>query len=461
MTTTIFLPLNIEIILLKIKEAVKIKQIPQYLNFILFLVSLYLTLMQTCDPMVWSGFADTKDYLRQSKLSPFSGEFYLSRPSGNFYPRPVTIPLLYKVAGSRPETIVQMQKYLHCLSVFFLVSAMMLFISSAGIRIVMMLAVYFLMSWWNIVGWTTMILSESLSMSFLFSWLASFLWLFKRREKRILALHIIITLLFCFTRDSWIYILLCFYLMMCVLVLLSDRSLLKYSLVMLFTGVVIFFVQGELSRIGQRTKLPLANSMVLRVMPDYRYYAWFKARGMPDEKRIRNYLSRLDVSKENELFDFYSLYTDPVYIPFLDWCAGEGRTRYTEFLATHPAYTLLLKDPPWKLKRIWAVNIDYARKVNGYSMLAEKIFPFFTPVSVVISAILLMLIFLKRKDQWLLYPVIMAVIFAINIFLLYNADAMEVERHLFITMVMVQFISIWAYSLILDECVRRIRKALP
>jgi len=94
-------------------------------------------------------------------------------------------------------------------------------------------------------------------------------------------------------------------------------------------------------------------------------------------------------------------------------------------------------------------------------MLAEKIFPFFTPVSVVISAILLMLIFLKRKDQWLLYPVIMAVIFAINIFLLYNADAMEVERHLFITMVMVQFISIWAYSLILDECVRRIRKALP
>ena len=77
-----------------------------------------------------------------------------------------------------------------------------------------------------------------------------------------------------------------------------------------------------------------------------------------------------------------------------------------------------------------------------------------------ISAILLLLIFLKRKDAADVVPVIIAVTFAINIFLLYNADTMEVERHLFITMVMVQFISIWAYSLILDECVRRIRKAL-
>jgi hypothetical protein len=460
MTTTIFLSLNIEIILLKIKEAVKIKQIPHYLNFILFLLSLYLTLVQTFNPEVWSGFADTKDYLRQSKLSPLSGEFYLTRPSENFYPRPLTVPLLYKVAGSRPETIIQMQKYFHCLSVFLLVSAIMLFISSAGIRILMMLAVYFLMSWWNILGWTTQILSESLSMSFLFFWLASFLWLSKRREKRILALHIVITLLFCFTRDSWIYILLCFYLMVLILVLFSDKSLLKYSLVMLVTGVVIFFVQGELSRIGQRTKLPLANSMVLRVMPDYRYYAWFKARGMPDGKKIRKYLSVLDVSKEDKRSDFYSLYSDPVYIPFLGWCAGEGSTRYIEFLTTHPSYTLLLREPPGKLNRIWAVNVDYVSKVNGYSVLAEKFFPFFTPVSIVISVILLMLIFLKRKDPGLLYPVILAVTFAINIFLLYNADTMEVERHLFITMVMVQFISIWAYSLILDECVRRIRKAL-
>jgi hypothetical protein len=60
----------------------------------------------------------------------------------------------------------------------------------------------------------------------------------------------------------------------------------------------------------------------------------------------------------------------------------------------------------------------------------------------------------------LLFPLIISVIFVLNIFLLYNADTMEVERHLFITMIMVQFISIWAFSLVLDECFLRIREAL-
>jgi hypothetical protein len=416
--------------------------------------------MQSYDPAAWSGFADTKDYLRQSKLSPLSTEFYITRPSENFYPRPPTVPLLYHIAGSLPETIVQMQKFMHCLSVFLLVAAIMLYLHSAGIRVLMMFAVYFLMSWWNISGWTTQVLSESLSMSFLFFWLASFLWLFKRREIRVLALHIIITILFCFTRDPWIYILVCFYLMVLILSAVSERSFLRYSLVMLITGILVFAVQGKLSRVGQHTRLPLANSMVLRVMPDPEYYAWFRVRGMPEERIVRTNLTHLDISKEDKLSDFYSLYSDPVYRGFLDWCGGQGRHLYMAFLVTHPSYAFLLREPPSKLQRILAVNIGYTARVNGYSLLAEKVFPIFSPASAVISVILLLLIFLKRKDTMLLFPLIISVIFVLNIFLLYNADTMEVERHLFITMIMVQFISIWAFSLVLDECFLRIREAL-
>ena len=225
---------------------------------------------------------------------------------------------------------------------------------SAGIRILMMLAVYFLMSWWNILGWTTQVLSESLSMSFLFLWLASFLWLSKRREKWILALHILITLLFCFTRDPWIYILLCFYLMVLDPGFSLRKVILKYSLLMFITGDLGLCSPGRVIACGAtHTRLPLANSMVLRVMPDSEYYAWFRVRGMPQERNVRNNLSHLDISKEDKLVDFFSLYSDPAYRGFLDWCGGQGRICIWPFWLTHPSYAFLLREPPSKLQRIW------------------------------------------------------------------------------------------------------------
>jgi hypothetical protein len=89
---------------------------------------LFATLVTPWDSRKWLEFSDTEDYINQSKIPLSSREFLAPHHSGTFFPRPFTVPLLYKLAGSEPVTIVILQKYIHCLSAWFLVFSLLLLI---------------------------------------------------------------------------------------------------------------------------------------------------------------------------------------------------------------------------------------------------------------------------------------------------------------------------------------------
>lgn len=84
--------------------------LPNRINLILFVITLLLTLMVKLDPAIWRGYGAPQDYLQQSKISLTSKDFYSPQWSENFYPRPFTVPLFYKIANSNPEIIIQLQK---------------------------------------------------------------------------------------------------------------------------------------------------------------------------------------------------------------------------------------------------------------------------------------------------------------------------------------------------------------
>ena len=436
-----------------------IKEIPFKINLLLFFITLYLNFTVQYDPGRWNGFHDVKDYLFQSNYSLFSKDFFFTKPKPDFYPRPFTVPLFYKMAGHRGETIVKLQKFIHTLSVFVLVYSLLLLLKTGPVRYFIMFSIYFLMSWWNILGWTTQLLSESLSMSFLFLWLATFLLFYSKRKPWILLIHGLITILFSFTRDSWPYLLILFYGIMIVIAWLSDRPLLKGSVIMLLLSVTIYIVQGKSSGIGQRTKVPIINNIVLRILPEPEYYKWFVIKGLPTAGLIKQQFSGIDINKEHDLWKIFGLYTDPAYKEFQEWAADHGKGLYTRFLITHPSYSLLMKEPESKLKRIFACNLNYVTPVNGYSLFAEKWLPFFSPLSLLILLLLLIWFFIKTRKIYLLFPLVFGLLFLFNVFLNYNADTMEVERHLFITMIMVQLLSIWSLSHLADEAFSMIKSA--
>ncbi len=117
------------------------------------------------DP-IWNLFADPQDYLRQSKYSLFSKEFYIPEPAQWFTPRPFTVPLFYKLAGSEPEQMLYLQKIFYCLSVGVFVVSVLRYVTHYFLQLLVSLALFFFFTWWNIVGWSNNILSESISFSF-------------------------------------------------------------------------------------------------------------------------------------------------------------------------------------------------------------------------------------------------------------------------------------------------------
>jgi hypothetical protein len=431
------------------------------LNLILFFVTLYLTLSIPWKPPLWTVYADPYDYLHQSQISLFDREFFLSHkapPSGrqplNFFPRPFTVPLFYKLAGSDPNVIVQIQKCIHCISAFFLAFSISLFVKRTVLQCLVTACIYLLMSWWNILAWSILLLSESLSISLLFCWIASFLLFLKRNDTISFSLHVFITILFAFTRDTWPYILVAFYSITLLSFLLLWNGIIGKTLGLLVLSIALYFVEHKAAVIGQRQLLPLINTIVVRIIPSDEYTRWFADRRLPSVDRLKKEFRSLDLKNDpTAVSRIYNLYVDSTYADFFNWCNRNGENTYVKFLITHPRYTFLFTESSDQRRRIFATDTGfaYAPDVRGYSKLAQHIFPLFNLTALILFLVLLVLLYSKQRQQILLVPVYLAIVSALNVLLSYNADTLEVERHLFITGIMIQFLSIVALALILDN----------
>ncbi len=260
--------------------------------------------------------------------------------------------------------------------------------------------------------------------------------------------HILITILFSFTRDSWPYILILFYGILLLIALKWEKKMVVSLICFLVIGCSIFIVQQKSAQIGQRYRLPVMNNIVLRILPNEEYLKWFIDRGMPCADKLKRQYSNLDLNDNSKL---YSLYTDSSFVRFSDWVAKDGKSVYTKFLISHPANLILLNEKPKDLKRIFAYNIGYTGPEKGYSLFSQSIFPLFNLIILLLLNGFLVFLFIKEKRLAWIFPTVLIIIFTANVFLLYVADSMEVERHLFITTIIIQFIGILIVSFILDS----------
>ncbi|MDB5273106.1 MAG: hypothetical protein JWO58_1473 [Chitinophagaceae bacterium] len=419
-------------------------------NIALFLFTSILVLIIPFDNALWASFSDSYDYLYQSKIPLTHWEFYIPNKVSGFYPRPFTTPLLYKICGSEPDRIIIAQKLIHSLSTFFLAYALLQFIKAPVLKFLWLIGLYALMSWWNIVGWTIILLSESLSMSLLFCWLASFLLFLKEKTGPYLLLHILLTLLFSFTRDTWPYILIAFYGLTTVLFYIEQKELLKKTVVLFVFSCLLFFTQQYTSENGKRHRLPITNSIIMRIIPNQEYMQWFIEHEMPCSDSLGKNFSHINFHDASKLA-VYALYNDTTYNEFHHWAMHEGKNTYMKFLITHPSFFFLLEEKGADLQNILAYNLFYAGPPRGYTNFIESYLPLFNIWTVLLLSLFLILIFSWKRKIILLIPVVLAIVFFLNVLLSYNADAFEVDRHLFITTIMIQLIGLIAVILVLDN----------
>ena len=424
------------------------KNVPQILTYLLFLLFLFVNLTILWRPEVWLGLGDPADYLHQSKMSLGSKEFYFPEKAPGFYPRAFTVPLFYKIAGANADIIVQVQKFVHTLSAMLLICALLPFIRKKVLKYLTIFFIYIFMSWWNIFGWTIVLLSESLSMSLLFIWIATFLFYIKQKKPAIFALHILITILFIFFLYSWPYVLLLFYLLVSLYFFNVREKIYKRMVSLFVLTMAIFFIQQKSANIGQRYRLPILNNIIVKIVPNEEYSSWFVNQGMPCMDSLQAEYSGITWKDKR----IYEIYNDSSYIELFDWINEKGKSVYTKFLITHPGHSLLFKEDKESLERIFAYNLNYPGPIKSYSHFAHHIFPLFNLVMLLCLIALLVILLIRRRDRFLYaFPVILFIIFFFNAIMLYNADALEVDRHLFITNIMIQLIGFLSTVILLDN----------
>lgn len=400
----------------------------------------------------WKLFPDSYDYLAQSKMDIFSVNFWFPEKTKGFYPRPFTVPLIYKIIGSDVSLIVIWQKVIHFLSAILLCISVSLFIKRQFLKYLLSAFICIVFCWWNILGWTQLILSESLSFSFIWIWVSSLLFWVRFNTRLTFSLHLLSALLFLFTRDSWSYVLILFYVLGLVTAYLFAKNLLKPTLILLLTCCLAFIVQQKAIERGERQKMPIINNLVVRIIQDSSYLHYFTSKGMPMGEELRQEYHTIDFTNDENRILIYELYNSKKYEPLFDWVVKNGKSTYLKFMLAHPSYPLMLNESSVKMKSFFVRNLyQYTREPLGISQNVDSIFPVFSYLALFIFVILLALMNIKLKN--LIYTILLVLysVFVANALIIYNADSLETDRHLFNNSVLVEILGAVFFCFILDS----------
>jgi hypothetical protein len=409
------------------------------LCFVLFCT---LILQYTYNP-IWNSFGDHVDYLHQSSISLFSLKFYAPIPSPPYSPRPFTIPLFFKLLGGNQLHIVWMQKTMHCLCVFSFISAILLTIKNKLIKIVSIPMLYYFFTWWPIVGFTENLLSESLSMSLLFLWLSTVIFCCYYKNKLSFISLIIVSFLFSFSRDTWPYIIFLANVLLLAYFFKKDKKLRNYFSILTVFSICVFFLQSYTSTIGERYKIPIYNVLSTRITKNPEYIKWFTEKGMPLGDSLETKFGNIDLLKAPDVQKLYDSYVNPNYKPLFKWILVHGKNTYILFMFSHPSYFFLNDQTVVEKERIFKINkLPYiATSTNEFLSNNEFRDSFSVTFTLILNLVLLILMFFfKKQNSFFHLPLFLIVLFTANALLSYNADTLEVERHLFITEIVIQLI---------------------
>lgn len=400
----------------------------------------------------WKLFSDSYDYLTQAKMDFFSFNFWFPAKTKDFYPRPFTVPLIYKMIGGDVSLIVIWQKIIHFLSATLLCISVSLFIKRQFLKYLLAVFICIVFCWWNILGWAQLILSESLSFSFTWIWVSSLLFWIKFNTRLTFSIHILSVLVFLFTRDSWSYVLILFYVLGIITAYLFSKNLLKPMLVLLLTCCLAFIIQQKAIERGERQKIPVINNLVVRIIKDSSYLHYFVSEGMPMGEELREEYHAIDFTIDENRTLIYELYTSKKYEPLFDWVVKNGKNTYLKFMLMHPSYPLMLNEPSAKMKSFFVRNLyQYTRGPIGISQYVDSVFPVFSYLALFIFVVLLALINIKLKNLIYILFTVLYIAFIANALIIYNADSLETDRHLFNDSVLVEIFGAVFFCFILDS----------
>lgn len=294
------------------------------------IVLVYVLLLTLCRILVQdvAQLVDTRSYVEAAYTPLDSSAFWAG-------PRPFTLPLVYKAFGTSPSSVTTVQLGFHALSWTLLAACVARLMRMGRLKPVAFALVLLFSLSPEILIWNWVMLSESVSISLLAVFTASWLWLVTGRRWHKVGTLVAVAALWVFARDSNAWQLL----MIAGLVALSAprlRGRATYlALAVAFVG--LFTASYLTSNVTARWAVPLQNVVADRVLPSPERTAYFAAHGMP----VTPGLMEADDPRPRRIALRRALMEDSHLSGFRKWLYERGKLTYLQFLLSHPAWLLL------------------------------------------------------------------------------------------------------------------------
>lgn len=188
----------------------------------------------------------------------------------------------------------------------------------------------------HIAGWDVVLLTESISISLMALFLASWFWLQKKWSWWIVTILSIIAFFWAFARDTngWMLLMVAGLILMGVVFFGGHKR--NILLVAIFS--LIFTLSNLSADGGNRWVFPFQNVLAQRILPDSNALTFFEKCGMPVTPELLN-LAGGYANSGNRAF-----YNDPALEPYRTWLQERGKLCLMQWLLSRPFSSLR---EPW------------------------------------------------------------------------------------------------------------------
>jgi len=265
--------------------------------------------------------ADTKSYERISKESILGTRFLASS-------RPFIFPLVLKLFGNNAETVVWAQGIFSMISWGILAVAVSYSLHVFFSRLIAFGLILLLSLYQHVIGWDSVLLTESISLSLMALLIAGWLWLSSAWRWYKALLISLVALFWTFSRDTnaWVILMIALFL----LLLVSLRAIEHKYLILSIAFVVMFFLSNLSAERGDRWVFPFQNILGHRILTEARAVHFFAGCGMPVSPELTRLAGAYANSQDR------AFYNDPALQDYRLWLHRSGKVCYVKWLLSNP-----------------------------------------------------------------------------------------------------------------------------
>ena len=396
--------------------------------------------------------ADTTAYLRISRQPLSDFEFWTGA-------RPFVFPLLLKLAKQSASMAAVLQLGFSIFAWGLLAWMTIRFLENPWLKLLALCLILLFSLDRHIAGWDFVMMTESLSISFLVLFIALFMWLLQGWHIGKVILLIMTAFLLAFTRDTNAWMLLA----LAGLILLT--TILHWThprtLILSIFFVLVFFVSNASADLGGRWRFPLGNLIGQRVLTNGPAMEYFQSCGMPLTSAVLQLSGRFANANER------ALYNDPELESFRAWLFNDGKSCYMQWLITHPVDSFgetlnefegLITFP--QVDRYFSTRFDPLMPVKlGKFFYLEQFSLWIWIYATLAALIAIWKKFWQGNPLWAVFICLTLLVFP-HLFLTWHGDAMAPERHAL--SVGVQFyLAFWLLNILLMDTFLRQRRTTP